>query len=195
MRPTSTTAMSAVDAARSQRFEQQVLPHLDAAWSLARWLARSEHDAEDVLQEAMLRAYRYYDAGGRDNVRAWLLTIVRNTFYTLRTQVPAASLLDEFDEAIHGGDDDVPTPESQLLRDADAQQLREAIERLPAEFREVLVLRELEGYSYKEIVDITGLKMGTVMSRLARARERLARQLCASADAGQREGGQHHAMQ
>jgi len=183
------------DAARSLHFERHVLPHLDAAYGLARWLARVEHDAEDVLQEAMLRAYRYYDVGGRDNVRAWLLTIVRNTFYTLRSQVPAASLLDEFDEAVHGADDDAATPESLLLRDADAQQLRHAIEQLPVEFREVLVLREFEECSYKEIAEITGLKMGTVMSRLARARERLARDLGADAQEGQSERGQHHAMQ
>jgi RNA polymerase sigma factor (sigma-70 family) len=189
------TAMPRPDAARSVHFERHVLPHLDAAYGLARWLARTEHDAEDVLQEAMLRAYRYYDAGGRDNVRAWLLTIVRNTFYTLRKQGPAASLLDEFDETIHAADDDVPTPESQLLRDADVKQIHDAIEQLPVEFREVLVLREFEECSYKEIVDITGLKMGTVMSRLARARERLARQLCVGAQQGQREGGQQHAMQ
>ncbi len=181
------------NAVRSLHFERHVLPHLDAAWRLARWLARAEHDAEDVLQEAMLRAYRYYDTDGRDNVRAWLLTIVRNTFYTLRAQAPAASLLDEFDEAIHAVDDDAATPESQLLREADAERLHRAIEQLPVEFREVLVLRELEGHSYKEIVDITGLKMGTVMSRLARARERLARALCAGAEP--HAGGSHHAMQ
>ena len=170
-----------------------MLPHLDAAWRLARWLAHAEHDAEDVLQEAMLRAYRYYDVGGRENVRAWLLAIVRNTFFTLRTQVPIASLLDEFDEAIHGNDEDAPTPESLLLREADARQLLGAIEQLPVEFREVLVLREFEECSYKEIVDITGLKMGTVMSRLARARERLARALCAGA--ATHAGGPNHAMQ
>jgi len=193
MHPASATVSPHPDPARGLHFEQHVLPHLDAAWGLARWLARVDHDAEDVLQEAMLRAYRYYDAGGRDNVRAWLLAIVRNTFYTLREQVPAPSLLDEFDEAIHGTDDDVPTPESQMLRDADGQRIRDAIERLPVEFREVLVLREFEECSYKEIVDITGLKMGTVMSRLARARERLARALCVGAVP--QAGGPHHAMQ
>jgi RNA polymerase sigma-70 factor (ECF subfamily) len=190
MRPVSPTAMPHPDATRTLHFERHVLPHLDAAYGLARWLARVEQDAEDVLQEAMLRAYRYYDLGGRDNVRAWLLTIVRNTFYTLRAQVPAASLLDEFDEAIHGVNDESATPESLLLRDADAQELRRAIEQLPVEFREVLVLREFEECSYKEIAEITGLKMGTVMSRLARARERLALDLRADLD-----GGQHHAMQ
>ena len=114
-------------------------------------------------------------------------------FPILFSEHGVASLLDEFDEAIHGADDDAATPESQLLREADAEQLRHAIEQLPVEFREVLVLRELEGYSYKEIVEITGLKMGTVMSRLARARERLARALCAGAVP--HAGGPHHAMQ
>ena len=193
MRPIS-SATPPADPGRSLRFEQQVLPHLEAAYGLARWLARAEDDAEDVLQEALLRAYRYYDAGCHDNVRAWLLTIVRNTFYTLRTQAPAASLLDAFDEAIHGADDDAATPESGLLRDADAQQLRQAIEQLPLEFREVLVLREFEGCSYKQIAAITGLRMGTVMSRLSRARERLARQLCANVADGPHQGGQHHAV-
>ena len=187
-----TTPFSA-DAAHCLRFERQVLPHLEAAYALARWLTRAETDAEDVLQEALLRAFRYYGDGDRDNARAWLLTIVRNTFYTLRNQQPAASLQDEFDEAIHAADDDTSTPESLLLRDADAQQLRQAIELLPVEYREVQVLRELEGYSYKEIVEITGLKMGTVMSRLARARERLARALCAGTE--QSAGGSQHAMQ
>jgi len=193
MHPASATASPHPDPARSLHFERDVLPHLDAAWGLARWLARVDHDADDVLQEAMLRAYRYYDVGGRDNVRAWLLAIVRNTFYTLRTQAPVASLVDEFDEAIHGAGDDGPSPESVFLREADAQELRGAIEQLPLEFREVLVLREFEECSYKEIVDITGLKMGTVMSRLARARERLARALCTAAMP--HAGGPHHAMQ
>ncbi|MFA6984669.1 MAG: sigma-70 family RNA polymerase sigma factor [Arenimonas sp.] len=181
--------LSAAESARSLRFEQQVLPHLDAAHGLARWLTRAEHDAEDVLQEAMLRAYRYYDGCSDGNARAWLLTIVRNTFYTLHKQA-AASLQDEFDETIHGAVDDAPTPEAQLLRDADAGQLRQAIEKLPLEFREVLVLREFEECSYKEIAEITGLKLGTVMSRLARARDRLARHLCTDA-----QGEHHHALQ
>jgi RNA polymerase sigma-70 factor (ECF subfamily) len=189
MHPAKPTNPPQPDPVRSLHFERHVLPHLDAAWGLARWLARVEHDAEDVLQEAMLRAYRYYDVGGRDNVRAWLLAIVRNTFYTMRKEGPVASLVDEFDEALHGTNH-APSPEHQLLRHADAQEVRDAIGRLPVEFREVLVLRELQGCSYKEIVEITGLKMGTVMSRLARARDRLARELGVEA-----EGGSHHAMQ
>jgi RNA polymerase sigma-70 factor (ECF subfamily) len=178
---------SAVESTRSLRFEQRVLPHLDAAYGLARWLTRAEPDAEDVLQEAMLRAYRYYDGGVEGNTRAWLLTIVRNTFYTLHKQ--AAAVQEPFDESIHEVADAAPTPEAQLLREADVRQLRTAIEALPLEFREVLVLREFEECSYKDIAEITGLKLGTVMSRLARARERLAQHLCADAQ------GEHHAVQ
>ena len=189
MRPVSSAGESVPDAARCKRFEQQVLQHLEAAYALACWLTRVESDAEDVLQEAMLRAYRYCDGRGRDNVRAWLLTIVRNTFFTMRGQELVAAQQETFDEVIHHADDDA-SPESLLLRDANAQQLRRAIELLPLEFREVLVLREFEECSYKDIAKITGLKMGTVMSRLARARERLARHLRADA-----EQGRHHAVQ
>jgi RNA polymerase sigma-70 factor (ECF subfamily) len=177
MRPLPSAVESVAEAARSRRFEQRVLPHLEAAYGLARWLTRAEPDAEDVLQEAMLRAYRYYDGAIEGNSRAWLLTIVRNTFYTLHKQVAAAQ--EQFDEAIHDVADAAPTPEAQLLRDADVRQLRAAIEALPLEFREVLVLREFEECSYKDIAEITGLKLGTVMSRLARARDRLASALCA----------------
>jgi RNA polymerase sigma-70 factor (ECF subfamily) len=189
MRPVPSAAESVADAARNLRFEQRVLPHLDAAYGLARWLARAEHDAEDVLQEAMLRAYRYYDSGSEGNTRAWLLTVVRNTFYTLHKQATALRQ-DEFDEAIHDIADDAPTPEAQLLRDADVRQLRDAIETLPLEYREVLVLREFEECSYKDIAEITGLKLGTVMSRLARARDRLAQTLGANA-----QGEPHHVVQ
>jgi RNA polymerase sigma-70 factor (ECF subfamily) len=195
MAPALSSVAPTADAGRSLHFERQVLPHLDAAWGLARWLARSQHDAEDLLQEAMLRAYRYYDGGARDNVRGWLLAIVRNTFYTLRTQAASAPSLDEFDEAIHGGDADPATPELVLLRDVDAVQLQQAIGRLAPEFREVLVLREFEDCSYKQIAEITGVKMGTVMSRLARARERLAQLLCATAGDGRQEGGRQDAVQ
>jgi RNA polymerase sigma-70 factor (ECF subfamily) len=183
------TVESVAAAKRNLRFERFVLPHLDAAYGLARWLTRAEPDAEDLLQEAMLRAYRYFDGGGDGNVRAWLLAIVRNTFYTLHKQA-SSSLQDEFDESIHGLDDSAPTPEMLVLRDADVRQVRAAIEALPLEFREVLVLREFEQCSYKDIVEITGLKLGTVMSRLARARDRLARELGADA-----QGESHHAVQ
>ncbi|HLI18905.1 MAG TPA: sigma-70 family RNA polymerase sigma factor [Rhodanobacteraceae bacterium] len=157
-------------------FESEVMRHLDAAYNLARWLARNDQDAEDVVQEAVLRAFRFFGGFRGGDARIWLLAIVRNTFYTQRSRVPAAGTLEEFDEAVHGGED-LDDPQAVLLRAADAQSLRDALERLPPEFREVLVLRELEECSYKEIAAITHLKIGTVMSRLARARERLQREL------------------
>ena len=157
-------------------FEREVMRHLDAAYNLARWLARNDADAEDVVQEAVLRAFRFFGGFRGGDAKVWLLAIVRNTFYTQRSQVPAAGRVDEFDEAIHGGADH-DDPQSVLLRAADAQSLHDALGRLPPEFREVLVLRELEECSYKEIASITNLKIGTVMSRLARARERLQREL------------------
>lgn len=157
-------------------FESEVMRHLDAAYNLARWLARNDQDAEDVLQEAVLRAFRFFGGFRGGDARVWLLAIVRNTFYTQCARSPAPGAVDEFDEAIHGGEDH-DDPQAVLLREADAQNLRAALERLPPEFREVLVLRELEECSYKEIASITNLKIGTVMSRLARARERLQREL------------------
>lgn len=163
-------------------FESEVMRHLDAAHNLARWLARNDQDAEDVVQEAVLRAFRFFGGFRGGDAKVWLLAIVRNTFYTLRARAPAAAVYDEFDEAIHGGED-CDDPQAVLLREADAQGLRAALERLPPEFREVLVLRELEGCSYKEIAAITNLKIGTVMSRLARARERLERELRMAAGA------------
>lgn len=161
-------------------FERDVMRHLDAAYNLARWLARNDQDAEDVVQEAVLRAFRFFSGFRGGDARVWLLAIVRNTFYTLRAQAPGAGTVTEFDEALHGGTDD-DDPQALLLRAIDAQGLREALDRLPEEFREVLVLRELEECSYKEIASITQLKIGTVMSRLARARARLERELSVSA--------------
>lgn len=157
-------------------FETELMRHLDAAHNLARWLARNEQDAGDVVQEAMLRALRFQDGFRGGDAKVWLLTIVRNTFYTLRARAPGA--VDSFDETLHAGVDD-DDPQAALLRAADVQALRAALERLPPEFREVLVLRELEECSYKEIAAVTQLKIGTVMSRLARARERLQHELCA----------------
>jgi RNA polymerase sigma-70 factor (ECF subfamily) len=188
MRSIPSTADPVADAGRSLRFEQHVLPHLQSAYGLARWLTRAEHDAEDVLQEAMLRAYRYYDGRDDGNTHAWLLAIVRNTFYTAHRQAVAARQ-EAFDEASHDAADSAPSPEAQLLREADARQVRAAIERLPVEYREVLVLREFEECSYKDIAEITGLKIGTVMSRLARARDRLAHYLGADA-----QGDAHAAL-
>ncbi|HEV2681740.1 MAG TPA: sigma-70 family RNA polymerase sigma factor [Rhodanobacter sp.] len=165
------------DHVRSARFEALVLPCLDAAYNLARWLARNDADAQDVVQEAMLRALRYFDSFHGSNARVWLLAIVRNTYYTLRTKNPADHLCESLDEDAHPLVDDGPSPEALTLLAVDVGTLQLALERLPPPLREVIVLRELEECSYKEIAAITEQKIGTVMSRLARARERLKTEL------------------
>jgi RNA polymerase sigma-70 factor (ECF subfamily) len=159
---------------RLARFEQAVLPHLPAAYNLARWLTRNDHDAEDVVQEAYLRAYRSFDRFRGADGRAWLLAVVRNTCFTWLKQNRAHELATPFDEALHSPEADTG-PERRLLQQASADLLREALGELPAEFREVLVLRELEGLSYKEIAAVADVPLGTVMSRLTRARARLQR--------------------
>jgi RNA polymerase sigma-70 factor (ECF subfamily) len=153
------------------RFEQVVLPHLDAAYNLARWLVRNEADAEDVAQEAALRAFKFFGGYHGGDSRAWLLTIVRNTCYTWLQQNRAHELVTPFDEELHSAQG--ANPETILLAGADRQALTQALEELPLEFREVVILRELEGLSYKEIANIVDVPVGTVMSRLARARKRL----------------------
>jgi RNA polymerase sigma-70 factor (ECF subfamily) len=154
-------------------FEQAVLPHLNAAYNLARWLTRNEHDAEDVVQDAYVRALRFFDGFRGDDARAWLLAIVRNTCYDFLRRHRSQELTDAFDEETHTVVADQPTPEALLLRRADQAMVRQAIEMLPLAWREVIVLREMEGLSYKEIADISGIKIGTVMSRLSRSRARL----------------------
>lgn len=149
-----------------------MLPHLSAAYNLARWLTRNDHDAEDVVQEAYLRAFRFFGGYRGGESRAWLLSIVRHTCYTW-LQRNRTHELTEFDEETHALEADTPTPEAALLQRADQQLLRRALEELPVEFREVLILRELEGLSYKEVAEVAGVPIGTVMSRLARARLRL----------------------
>jgi RNA polymerase sigma-70 factor (ECF subfamily) len=167
--------------ATSERFEQAVLPHLDAAYNLARWLTRNDQDAQDVTQEAFLRAFRFFDGYQGGNMRAWLLTIVRNTCYTwLHQNRPLESAV-EFDEEIHSVDmSGGPDPEIQVLANANKETLQRALGELPEIFREVLVLREIEGMSYKEIADVASVSLGTVMSRLARARTRLRQSLSAA---------------
>ena len=155
------------------RFETAVLPHLDAAFNLARWLTRNDADAEDVVQEAYLRAFRFFGGFHGEDGRAWLLEIVRNTSYTWmqRNRSPELNMpLDDEPREVEGDD---LNPEELLLQKADAQTLRQAVEELPLEFREVLVLRELDEMSYKQIAAVADLPLGTVMSRLARARKRL----------------------
>ncbi len=152
-------------------FEQTVLPHLDAAYNLARWLTRNEHDAEDIVQETCLRAFKFFSGFRGGDSRRWLLTIVRNTFYDSLQQSRTKELSTEFDEEIHSQAAEAVDPESLLIQDADRRLVQQALEELPLEFRETLVLRELEGLSYKEIAEVVGIPLGTVMSRLARARK------------------------
>ena len=160
-----------------QRFEQALLPHLDAAYNLARWLTRNDHDAEDLVQAAYLRALRFFGGSNMANNRAWLLTIVRNTCYTWLEQKRARGTATTFDEQIHWEGSDAMDPEGQLLREDQKQSVRRAVEELSPELREVVVLREMEGLSYKEIAAIAEIPQGTVMSRLARARARLRQRL------------------
>lgn len=169
---------------RKRRFERLVLPHLDAAYNLARWLTRNDHDAEDVVQEAVLRAYRFLD-GLRGEARPWLLAIVRNSCLSW-LQVNRPADVAGFDErAIDLQPSDEDGPEVLAARGFDRRMLNEAIAALPAQFREVLVLRELEDLSYKEIARIAGVPIGTVMSRLSRARRLLAESLRAIANASE----------
>jgi RNA polymerase sigma-70 factor (ECF subfamily) len=153
------------------RFEQLVLPHLDAAFNLSRWLLRSRNDAEDVAQEALLRAFRFFRGFNGGDARAWLLQIVRNTCYTWLEKNRQVELMTEFDEDLH--QQSSATPETLAIAGDNRERLARALETLPVRFREVIILRELEGCSYKEIAAITSVPIGTVMSSLARARQRL----------------------
>ena len=161
------------------RFEQLVLPHLDAAFNLARWLLRNRADAEDVAQEAMVRAFRFFDRFRGGDARAWLLQIVRNSCYTWLEKHRPADLMTEFNEEIHRTSS--ADPEKLAVQSNERGLLMRALESLPARPREVLVLRELEGCSYKEIAEIIGVPIGTVMSTLSRARERLQQALTGNA--------------
>ena len=154
-------------------FEAAMLPHLDAAQNLARWLLRNEQDAQDVVQEAYLRAFKSFGGFHGSNGRAWLLTIVRNTSYTLLKKNHAVDLTTTFDEEIHGSGRESVSPATILEHAEDAELVKQAMDELPAEFREILALRHQEGLSYKEIADIAQIPLGTVMSRLARARDKL----------------------
>lgn len=167
--------MQMTNAADPQtQFEQIVMPHLDAAYNLARWLAGNDHDAEDIAQEASLRAFRFLSGFRGGNSRSWLLTIVRNTAFTwLKQNRPQAIVSIGDEELLEIEDPTALTLHSSALHHADRDVLRAALEQLPMEFREVLILRELEGLSYKEISEVADAPIGTVMSRLARARKNL----------------------
>ena len=173
---------------RGKSFERLVLPHLGAGYNLARWILRNDHDAEDVLQEAVMRAFRFFDGFSGDKPRAWLLTVVRNSAYTFLEQNRARELGTELEDELHAESAAAArsdeTPEVLLLRSAQQRHLNEAVEALPVEFREVFVLRELEGLSYKEIADLASIPIGTVMSRLSRARRKLQAALAVRAHAG-----------
>lgn len=174
------------------RFEACALPHMDASYNLARWLTRNDQDAADIMQEAYLRAFRFFDGFHGTDARAWLLAIVRNTFYTWLEQNRPRDLATPFDEEVHGhtaehgviSETAATDPETLMLRQADRQLLAQALEALPVEFREAVVLRELEDLSYRQIAAITDVPVGTVMSRLARGRKRLQQSLAGETKTG-----------
>jgi len=169
--PVQEKGSDVLDSQDQARFEMLVLPHLDAAFNLARWLLRSGADAEDTAQEALLRAYRFFHGFHGGDVRAWLLQIVRNTCYTWLEKNRRANEMTEFDEELHGVPG--PTPEALAIAGDNRDRLTRALESLPPRYREVIVLRELEGCSYKEIATITSIPIGTVMSTLSRGRRQL----------------------
>ena len=154
-------------------FEEVVLPHLDAAFNYARWLTKSDADAEDVVQDAAVRALRFFPSLRNDDARAWLLTIVRNTWYGRFSKISSADQHAVSDEMQDDRPDEHLDPEALVIQRQAVERVQRAIEGLPGDFREVIALRELEGLSYKEIAAIVGIPIGTVMSRLARGRERL----------------------
>lgn len=156
-----------------QRFENMVLPHLTSCYNLAHWIMGNPQDAEDMVQEAALRAYQYFAGFQGGNTRAWLLTIVRNTCYTALRQQRGQGVFVELDEELAEGERPSSSPELSLQQRTDHRMVRRALENLPTEYRELIVLRELEGLSYKEIAGVAGIPLGTVMSRLARARKQL----------------------
>jgi RNA polymerase sigma-70 factor, ECF subfamily len=168
-----------VEQARLRRFNEIAVPHLDAAYNLARWLTRNEHDAEDVVQEAYLRAFKFFDGYRGGDARAWILKIVRHTCFTWLARNRPAEVVpaDEEDEEDSAATQGTPRsdPETLLLQRLDSELLNRLIGQLPTPYREILVLREIEDLSYREIAEVLALPIGTVMSRLARAREKLQR--------------------
>jgi len=160
-------------ASGRRSFDEVVLPHLDAAYNLARWLVRNPHDAEDVVQEACLRAVKFFEGYHGGDARSWLLRIVRNTSYSFLEKRRPADAVQEFDESIRIPSAEKPDAEALLQRSAENQALQVALEELPIAFREALILRELEDLSYKEIAEVMEIPIGTVMSSLARGRAQL----------------------
>lgn len=173
--------MDSLTNTKEKRFQAMVLPHLDSAFNMARWLARNNQDAEEIVQEAYLRAYRFFDGFHGEDGRAWVLGIVRNTFYTWYRQNKSGMQNTQFEDEVHSAMNSdygvamsADNPEYKLIQKDCQRQMQRALEALPVEFREVMVLRELEELSYKQIAGITGIPIGTVMSRLGRGRKQLA---------------------
>ncbi|HEX8957985.1 MAG TPA: sigma-70 family RNA polymerase sigma factor [Burkholderiaceae bacterium] len=169
---------------KTREFDAIAMPHLDAAYNLARWLTRNDHQAEDLVQNAFLRAFRFFDGFRGDDARAWLLTIVRNTYFTSLREERHEHV--QFDEELFGAEErgadgrpmagdsaGIGNPEEAMMARDRQREVNRALEKLPPAFREVIVLKEMNDLSYKEIADIAGVPLGTVMSRLARARKML----------------------
>jgi RNA polymerase sigma-70 factor (ECF subfamily) len=158
----------------ASKMEVLLLPHLDAAYNLARWLMKNEQDAKDVVQESYIRAFRFFNTWkGESDAKPWLLKIVRNGCYTALQGNQNRQDSVEYDDDLHGDQHPSADPETFLLQKFDQAAVRSALESLPTAFREALILCELEGLSYKEIAEVTGVAAGTIMSRISRARSKL----------------------
>jgi RNA polymerase sigma-70 factor (ECF subfamily) len=171
--------MEASAPTETSTFEQLMLPHLDSAYNLSRWLLRNPHDAEDAVQEACLRAFRSFGGFRGTDGRAWFLTIVRNVCYSHLRQGKRELPKVAFEEDLHGSPQDLGEANAQSWLEVKGELLRQALERLPAEYREMIVLHDVEGLSYREIAGVAEIPLGTVMSRLARGRGRLQTELAA----------------
>jgi RNA polymerase sigma factor (sigma-70 family) len=158
---------------RLRLFEEIILPHLNSAFNLARWMTRNDQDAQDVVQESYMRAFRFFDSYRGGDGKSWLLEVVRNTCFTFQRREMSKSMVVVFDEAAHTPSVNQPNAEEALVEAGNRQILQRCIESLPERFREVLVMRELEEMSYQQIAEAAGVPSGTVMSRLSRARKRL----------------------
>jgi RNA polymerase sigma-70 factor (ECF subfamily) len=169
--------MEASAPTETSTFEQLMLPHLDSAYNLSQWLLRDPHDAEDAVQDACLRAFRAFAGFRGADGRAWFLTIVRNVCYSRLRQGKRESMTVAFEEDLHGISHDPGEANAQSWLEAKGAQLKQALERLPAEYREVIVLHDVEGLSYRDIAGVAEIPLGTVMSRLARARARVQTEL------------------
>ena len=170
---TAQNEMGSTPQSSLELFEEVILPHLDAAYNLACWLTRNQVDAQDVVQESCLRAFRFFDGYKGGDPKAWLLSIVRSTSRTWQRQQKHAAETVPFDEAAHTREGPARNQEQSMAEREQMSLLLKCIEMLPVDFREVLILRELEELSYQEIAEVTGLALGTVLSRLSRARKRL----------------------